>query len=224
MTTEIRSIQRTPTLINLIWSSLHPDMRGKFEDGTKNMVWPAPYCCLGSVENLPEKEFHYYLNNALRDKCNDIKNNKLIEICKKFNVLEHFQSTNQWRENKESLSTWISWSGEINEDEEKLQLFMAEVEKEGVLFPKPEPKDGSMLQHIHYGIIANVLYFENDSIIFDIQLTSKECLECLPIVLNELHQLCQQHGYTGYNESSSIVRKLDGTQESLEKILESITL
>ncbi len=109
--------------MDLVWKHTHADFKGVTE-GTRMVMYPAPYFGLGTLEDYPEDAFKDKLLYAQRKEKWLAISSKLRNLAKKYGVLIEFESTEQWRESRNDVETFFS----CILSKSRLNDFMADVD------------------------------------------------------------------------------------------------
>ncbi|MCS0096519.1 MULTISPECIES: hypothetical protein [Vibrio] len=129
--TEVNKTERTPEQIELIWKHTHKDMKG-VSNGVKTIVYPAPYSCLGTVEDLPEDAYQDKLRYARYKECCEKRDEKLRPIMVEHGVIEHFDSTMQWRDELDDVAVFAGFTLQG----EALEALLTDVKAADITYPK----------------------------------------------------------------------------------------
>ena len=125
-------VNRKESDINLIWKHTHPDNKSIYE-GIKTVRYPAPYFCSGSIEGMPESCYQDALKYARKREVRECCDNALRPIMKKHGLLEHFESTQQWRDSVKDVKTFAGFK--LGDNSQELDVLMSEIVAADIIFP-----------------------------------------------------------------------------------------
>ncbi len=100
---------RTESEIKLIFKHTPSDYKLKTDNGLM-VLYPAPYSCLGLIENMPEDAFNAALMKAKHREVQEVAVSKLKPIMEKHGLIEHFCSTHPWRDSLYSVLKFASFA------------------------------------------------------------------------------------------------------------------
>ncbi|XEV12346.1 hypothetical protein ACBZ90_00525 (plasmid) [Vibrio alginolyticus] len=121
---------RTPEQIQLIWKHTHRDMKSN-SNGKKTILYPAPYCCLRQIEELPEEAYQRRLRYAQYKECCELRDQMLRPIMQKHGVLEHFESSMQWRDSYDDIAEFVGFALKG----EPLNALLEELKRASIVYP-----------------------------------------------------------------------------------------